>query len=260
MRFPKATWKTRDGRVRLYRGDALEWLPRLPRGSIDAFVTDPPYSSGGMVRGDRTVSTRQKYQSTDVQTEHASFTGDNRDQRGWIAWSAIWLLQCLEVATPGGVACVFSDWRQLPSATDALQAGGWVWRGIVPWDKVNARPMPNRFRSQCEYVVWATNGPRPFATKGAEYHPGILRCIAPKDRVHSTQKPVSILHDLCRISPAGKRIADPFLGSGSTGVAAIQTGRRFVGIEKDHGFFDIAVDRIKAAIRDFDPAPALAAA
>jgi site-specific DNA-methyltransferase (adenine-specific) len=235
------------GLATLYLGDCIEIIPQLER--FDALICDPPYSSGGMVRGDRMGSTRDKYQSSDVQVEHPEFTGDNRDQRGFHAWSALWLMQALDKCAPGGVAALFSDWRQLPTVTDALQSGGWVWRGIVPWDKVMARPMPNRFRAQCEFVAWATNGPRDFSTDGASYHPGILTEKPPTndDRVHSTQKPVGVMRLLSRIAPPGGIVFDPFMGSGTTGVGAIDEGRIFIGIEKDPRIFDIACKRIDQA-------------
>lgn len=235
------------GRATLYLGDCIEIIPTLPQ--IDALICDPPYSSGGMVRGDRMGSTRDKYQSSDVKVEHPEFTGDNRDQRGFLAWSSLWLMLALDRAKPGAVAALFSDWRQLPTVTDALQSGGWVWRGLLPWDKLMARPMPNRFRQQCEFVAWGTNGPRDFSTDNADYHPGILTEKPPTndDRVHSTQKPVGIMRILSRISPKGGIILDPFMGSGTTGVGAIDEGRDFIGIEKDPRIFEIACKRIDAA-------------
>jgi DNA modification methylase len=237
------------GEATLYRADALEILPTL-RG-IDALITDPPYSSGGMVRGDRMMTTRAKYQSTDVEREHADFTGDNRDQRGFVAWSSLWLMYALDALKPGAIAALFSDWRQLPSMTDALQSGGFVWRGIVPWDKVNARPMPNRFRAQCEYVVWGTNGPRDFDMKDATYHPGLLTEKPPAndDREHSTQKPVGIMATLSLVAPRGGIVLDPFMGSGTTGVGCMDTGRRFIGIEKSPVHFATACERIENAQR-----------
>lgn len=229
--------------VTIIHGDCLHSIPSL--ATVDAVITDPPYSSGGMVRGDRMVNTREKYVQTDTETERADFTGDNRDQRGFVAWASLWLSMCMDVTAPGGVCCLFSDWRQLPSMTDALQSGGWVWRGIVPWDKGVSRPMPNRFRAQCEFVAWGTNGPRGFDTEGATYHDGILRAAAPPDRVHMTQKPVSIMARLVEIVREGEAVLDPFMGSGTTGIACIRTGRKFIGIEKDAHYFDVARARLE---------------
>ena len=233
------------GDCTLYLGDCLELISTLQ--VVDCVVSDPPYSSGGMVRGDRMASTRNKYQSTSVDVEHPEFTGDNRDQRGFHAWAALWLLQALSITKPGGVLVLFSDWRQLPTMTDAIQSGGWIWRGIVPWNKINSRPQPNRFRAQCEYAVWGSNGPRDFSTLDASYHPGILTESPPTNgqRQHTTQKPVGIMAELCKIAPLGGTVLDPFMGSGTTAIACIDIGRKFIGIEKDPGYFDLACRRIE---------------
>lgn len=235
-----------DDRIRLYRGDALAVLRDLPTASVDALVTDPPYSSGGMTRGDRTASTRTKYVRSDAQHAIEDFTGDTRDQRAYAYWCALWLAEALRVVRPGGVALLFTDWRQLPSTTDALQAGGWVWRGVVPWAKTNARPQAGRFSAQCEYVVWGSAGAMPV-DYSADVLPGFYYSGAPKDREHQTQKPVDVMRSLVQIVPAGGVILDPFMGAGTTGVAAVTEGRRFVGVELVDGHFDTAQRRIQSS-------------
>ncbi|AVP97896.1 DNA methylase [Ahniella affigens] len=228
----RKTKRVRIGPVTLYRGDSSLLLPEL--GPFDAVVTDPPYSSGGMARSDRVASTSTKYVSSDAAKQYPDFLGDNRDQRSFVMWASVWLGHCLDITKPGGIACVFSDWRQIPAMSDALQVGGWVWRGVVPWDKLNARPQPNRFRAQCEYVLWATNGPRDTSTEGAEYHPGLLSAAPPATscRVHAAQKPVSILRTLCKVAGSGGVVVDPFCGSGQTGIAAAAESQEAVLIEK----------------------------
>lgn len=140
----------------VYQADALAVLRELPSGSVDALITDPPYSSGGQFRSDRTQDVHTKYVQTDSASGHdlSAFSGDNRDQRGYAFWCCLWLGEALRVATPGGVCALFTDWRQLPTTTDALQAGGWVWRGVVPWWKPNGRRVQGRWANSCEYVVW----------------------------------------------------------------------------------------------------------
>lgn len=235
------------GEATLYCGDCLEILPTL--GKVDAVVTDPPYSSGGFTRGDRMVDTAAKYQSTGLSSYLASFAGDNRDQRSWMLWMALWLGEAMKILKGGGMACLFSDWRQLPACTDALQIAGYVWRGIAVWDKVSGRPMPDRFRAQAEYVVWATNGPREFDTKGASYHPGVFSIPAPTgdEREHSTQKPVELMDRIVSIAKPGEVVLDPFMGSGTTGVACARMGRKFIGSELTEHYFDIACRRIETA-------------
>jgi site-specific DNA-methyltransferase (adenine-specific) len=143
--------------------DCLEVLSSL--SGVDAFITDPPYSSGGMVRGDRMAKTSAKYLGAEQQRNelHAEFSGDNRDQRGFEFWATMWASACRNAAKPGALFGAFMDWRQLPVTTDYVQAGGWVWRGVAVWDKTEAaRLQKGRYRNQSEFLVWATNGPREF--------------------------------------------------------------------------------------------------
>jgi site-specific DNA-methyltransferase (adenine-specific) len=239
-----ATWQ-------VIHGDCLEVLRTLPAGSVDAVVTDPPYSSGGQFRGDRTASTASKYLGSYNSTtagELPEVVGDTRDGRSWAWWATMWLTACHAVARPESLCCVFTDWRQLPYLTDAVQAGGWVWRGIGVWDKEHARPMSGRFSHQAEYFVWGTSG-----AIGWDYSRpsvgGVLRhrTPSPKDRQHQTEKPVELIKEMLSLVPEGCTVLDPFCGSGTTGVACMQTGRNFIGIEIDAGYCEIARRRIAEA-------------
>ena len=183
-----------DDRVTLYSGDALAVLADLPAATVDAVVTDPPYSSGGMVRGDRTgQTTKDKYVGTDQVRAGTGggalldCAGDNRDQRAYAYWCALWMGEALRATKPGGTLLVFTDWRQLPSTADAVQAGGWVWRGIIPWVKTSARPQSGRPTNIAEYVLWCSNGPMPV-DYSRPVMPGFHEIAAPRTRVHITQK------------------------------------------------------------------------
>lgn len=236
-----------DESVTLYHGDALATLAGMPSGSVDATICDPPYSSGGMVRSDRSGSTGAKYTRGKVHTR-SDFTGDNRDQRAYAYWSALWMGEALRVTSPGGVILAFTDWRQLPATTDAIQAGGWVWRGIVPWYKPSARPMAGRFSAHCEYVVWGSNGAMPVAFDGSlPTLPGFYQASPPRKREHQTQKPLEVMRELVQICPDGGTILDPFMGSGTTGVAAMLEGRKFIGAEMVEDYQQIAERRIREA-------------
>lgn len=228
----------------LYQGEALALLAELPDGSVDAVIADPPYSSGGSFRGDRTgMSARGKYVQSDAQHDLQDFSGDNRDQRAYAYWTALWLSEALRATKPGGICMVWTDWRQLPTTTDALQAGGWVWRGVVPWSKPAPRPQMGRFSSACEYVVWGSAGPM-----GAGFDigclPGFYHAKSPRDREHITQKPLEVMRGLVKICPEGGVVLDPFAGSGTTGVAAVAEGRRFIGFEMSAHYADIATHRL----------------
>jgi site-specific DNA-methyltransferase (adenine-specific) len=246
-----------DDRATLYRGESLGILRSLPDASVDAVITDPPYSSGGLMRGDRTVSSAEKYRgwSHDPDATHkpaatfAEFVGDNRDQRTHAFWSEMWLHEALRVTRPGGVLMCFTDWRQLPLMSDLIQMVGWVWRGIVVWDKGVARPVKGRFRNHIEYVLWGSCGPLPDADENPVYLSSVFRHNPPSgDRVHVTEKPLGLMRELIRIVPPGRSILDPFMGSGTTGVAALGEGRSFVGIELTDHYYRLAEDRLRAAL------------
>lgn len=228
----------------LYLGDSLAILPTLP--PVDNITTDPPYSSGGAMRGDRTGQASAKYLSSDSkQADYLpQFAGDNKDQRGYLMWSALWMGAALDIAKPGCVLSCFTDWRQWTPTTDAMQAGGWIWRGAVPWLKVNARPQRGRFSAAAEYVVWGSAGP--MADDGP-CHAGHFTADSPRNREHITQKPLDLVRMLVAIAPPDGLVLDPFCGSGTTGVAALLDGRRFIGIERTKEYADIAARRLSEA-------------
>ncbi len=232
----------------LLRGEALAVLAALPNASVDAILTDPPYSSGGFTRGDRQEPVRKKYVQTGTKVRRPDFAGDGRDQRSFRYWCALWMAECLRVAKPGAPICVFTDWRQLPSTSDAIQAGGWVWRGIVVWDKTEAaRPHIGRFASQCEYVVWGSAGALPERAEVGVLRGVIREPVHPRDKHHLTGKPTAVMQALARVCVPGGIVLDPFAGSGTTGVGALLQGRRFVGIELAAEYAAIARERLAAS-------------
>jgi site-specific DNA-methyltransferase (adenine-specific) len=236
----------------LHEGDALTTLDQIPADSIDAVIADPPYNSGGRTTTERTTQTaRGKYVTGrvgDVKTELPDFAGDNRDQRGYLAWLTLILAKCLRATRLGGAALVFTDWRQLPTTTDALQAAGWTWRGIAVWHKPIARPQRGRLKQDCEFIVWGSNGPM-RAEDNPVYLPGHFEGSQPRgaERQHITQKPLDMMRQLVRIVPPGGTVLDPFTGSGTTGVAALTEGRQFVGCEITSTYAAVARERLARA-------------
>ena len=238
------------------QGDALASLARMPAASVAAVITDPPYGSGGPHSSDQARSPRTKYFQNDRKTADAlvDLGGDGRDQRSWTYWSTLWLAEALRVTVPGGVLAMTCDWRQLPAATDALQAGGWIWRGVATWIKPNPRPQRGRFDNPGEYVVWGIHGPRALTGRRL---PGNYLASAPRVRWHGTEKPLALMRGLVRIAEPGAVVLDPFAGSGSTGVAALLEGRRFLGIEAHPYYQQTAARRLaviaEALARGIDP-------
>ena len=213
--------------VELHLGDCLEILPTLEAGSVDAVVTDPPYGNGykarilGMNehRANRTI-----YEGTGI---------DNNNKRIDISF----LLVCApKVVIWGGN--YYAD--QLP-----------ITQSWIIWDK---RGHPDFYGknsfADCE-MAWTNLG---FpARMYKQIWNGIIRegeefARSGTGRVHPNQKPVRLIRwilELC--TNPGDLILDPFMGSGTTGVACVQTGRRFIGIEIDPKYYAIAEKRIKEA-------------
>ncbi len=235
------------GNATLYLGDCLEILPTLDR--FDALITDPPYSSGGQFRGDRTQKTSLKYVNSDSDaTCRDEFAGDNRDQRAFLTWMTMWMGRGLQSAKPGATCCIFTDWRQLPTMTDAIQCGGWVWRNLVTWWKPGVRMQRGRFSASSEYIIYGSHG----VPADGEKSPQNVLTFQPVDgesKEHIAEKPVALLEVLVGITPAGATVVDPFMGSGTTGVACSNLGRKFIGIEIEPRYFDIACERIENAQR-----------
>jgi site-specific DNA-methyltransferase (adenine-specific) len=233
----------KDDFCEAYLGDCRRIVPDLD-GVFDMVLTDPPYSSGGQFRGDRCVgSTRSKYQSSKTLKRYPEFTGDTMDQRAYAAWTEQWASICRAKLKPGGLFACFSDWRQLPTLTDALQMAGLTWRGIAVWDKTPAtRPVLGRPRAQCEHIAWGTNGPHKPNGKPI---PGCFTYSVFKEpKRHMTEKPVAVCDWLLGLCPEGGRVLDPFMGSGTTLKAARDRGIHAVGIEMQPEIFDIAVERL----------------
>lgn len=228
-----------DEQVTLYHGDCFDLLHDL--SGIGAVVTDPPYSSGGAFRGDRAMSTTAKYVNSDTAAYRPEFAGDNRDQRGFMAWSTMWLNAARQASEPGAVLVSFIDWRNLPVLTDSVQAGGWVWRNLGTWWKPGVRMQKGRFSSSAEYIIYATNGP---VLDGAGSPQNVVSCKVDGDRDHIAQKPESVMQWTLQVVPPGAVVLDPFAGSGTTLVAAKHAGFRAVGIEVDERYCEITATRL----------------
>ena len=205
-------------------GDCLEVLPTLDRASIAAVVTDPPY---GIAL--QTNYASRKRAALAACNDFPPITGDNKpfDPRSLLAFPVVVLFG----------ANYYAD--KLPPS------GGWV-----VWDKLNGlnskRDWVFNDNSDCE-LIWTNKGNAarliPHRWMGA-----MKESESNERRVHPTQKPVALMAVLIeRYTQPGDLILDPLCGSGTTGVACVQTGRRFIGIEIDPGYADIARARIAKA-------------
>ena len=232
----------------IIHGDLLRVLPAFPGSPFGGIICDPPYSSGAADQNSKQKATSQKYCSAKSNNPLPDFEGDAKDQR---SWTPGWRSGCVRRGAyqkEGAPICMFIDWRQLPSMTDALQWAGWIWRGVLVWDKTNSRPQRGRFRQQTEFIVWGSNGHMPSDRK-APVLPGVLRQSMPSlpKRIHQTEKPLGVMREIVRIVEPGGIILDPFAGAGTTVVAAKLEGYPSVGVELSEHYANAARERVNAA-------------
>lgn len=203
-----------------------------------------------------------KYRTSDAGevSETDTFEGDNRDQRAFAHWCALWLTEARRVVADGGVVAVATDWRQLPTVCDAIQIGGFVWRGILVWTKKNAtRPQRGRFRADAEFFVWGSAGALPM---DGPVLPGTVDTFAAAEvscspvagarRLHLTEKPAEVMEAVLGIVRPGRLVIDPFAGSGSTGVACLRLGLPFAGCELKASNVEIIRRRLEAEAAGVD--------
>ena len=225
----------------LYHGDCLEVLPTLRAGSVGAVIADPPYASGG----------RQQANARNIilknDDEHRSvdewFLTDNMGSDTYVRWMRQIARECLRVSVLGAHAYVFTDWRQYTNLVTAWESVGWTLRSVVVWDKARGGAMGSFWRNNHEWIaVFAKGAPSPLPN-GSFFN--TWTGAKPQGDVHPTVKPLGLLRYL--ISATRDTVLDPFMGSGTTGVACAVEGRDFIGVELDENYFKIAEKRIANA-------------
>lgn len=211
-----------------------EVLQGLRHGSFDACVTDPPYLMGS-------ASTRQ---GKGVRSKIGDWSNAS-------VWYAAWLRGIWErLADPGSV-WICGNWRSMPSlvmACDEVQANI---SSVVIWDKewIGVGPLDG-LRQRYELVFQIGKGT--FAVENRS-EPDIWPVMWASQRPsgHDAEKPVALMERAVAVAKA-QSVLDPFMGSGTTGVACVRLGRRFIGIEIEPKYFDISCKRIEAATKQPD--------
>lgn len=225
----KPTWQTDDGQVQLYLGDCLAVLPTLEAGSVDAVVTDPPYFLPALHYSTRKNFPRSlsdlgilEYYFRSVFDEFARAT----------ALHAVWYIFCDGQSYPAFYATCYPHARRL-----------------VPliWDKETSINGYS-WRHQHELILFCERDESPAVPTG-DGDVLRLRAVPVDDRKHPAEKPVALLERLVKKSTTSTQLVlDPFMGSAATGAACMRLERPFIGIEKDPGYFEIAVKRIQAEL------------
>ena len=228
-------------------GDALDFIECLPDRFVPVWIADPPYASGGATTTSRRAPPGAKYGLVVGQ----SFEGDNRDARSFALWATEWMRAAWRKTRPdGGLIFVHTDWRQIPAVSDALQSAGWIWRGLITWDKNGAgRGLRWGFRSTAEFVVWGSRGLPPESETWPTAKAGVFRVSGVRGRSHMTEKPAALLAEFIQQVPPGRGpVVDPFMGSGSTLAAAAALHRPALGCDINPAFCRLAAERLGMAL------------
>ena len=218
--------------IDLRQGDCLELMKDIPDKSIDMIITDPPYSTPvitGFGRKQVKNVADLSIQETYMKTLKSEFE---------------------RILKPEAPVFIFCDDRYYPSIYRAF----YDWKNVqmLIWDKGKIG-MGKPFRKRHELLIYANRESIDYyRTENITHYPTVLNysVVSEHERVHPAQKPVKLLQDLIiGFSKDGDTILDCFMGSGSTGVACINTNRNFIGIELDEKYFNIAKERINNVVR-----------
>jgi site-specific DNA-methyltransferase (adenine-specific) len=133
------------------------------------------------------------------------------------------------------------------------ETSNWLVHNVIVWDKGHFG-MGGVFRNQHEFIVVASKGSPPFVNR--HNVPNVIQADRPDNSFHPTPKPIGLMAEVIdTLTPPGGLVLDPFAGSSSTGVAAQQVGREYVGIEISEGFAELGRQRLQQAALPLEPEP-----
>jgi modification methylase len=247
----------------ILQGNCVEIMKSLPKGSVDLIFADPPYNlqlNGNLHRPNNSLvdAVDDEWDHFDSLKDYDKFTRD-------------WLSAARDTLKPDGAIWVIGSYHNIFRVGAILQdLGFWILNDIV-WRKAN--PMPNfrgrRFTNAHETMIWASKSPdsryrfnydsmkalnEDLQMRSDWYLPLCTGGERLKDdeghKAHPTQKPESLLYRvLMASSNPGDIILDPFFGTGTTGAVAKKLDRRYIGIERESSYIQIAEDRLKKIVR-----------
>ena len=213
--------------IDLKHGDCLELMKEITSGSVDMVLTDPPY---GM-----------NFQSNQRKNKHEVIENDNN-----LEWIFDFVSESYRVSSDNSAHYVFCSWHNVDIFKQELQKKFKI-KNILTWVKNNTSmgDLKGDFAPRTEFILFFHKG-RQLIRGGRDSN--VLEFRRTKNEYHPTQKPVDMLEYMIeKFSDVDSLILDPFMGSGSTGVACVNTNRKFIGIEKYDKYFEIAEKRIKDA-------------
>lgn len=231
-------------RYGLHKDNCLDIMDKMIEEGIkvDAIITDPPYM----------IAKKNNFHTMGRSGIDFGEWDKNVDLFSWLD-------RIPKLLNKDGSVVIFNDWKNLGDIARYCESLGLEIKDFLRWEKSN--PMPRnrdrRYITDYECAIWLVNKKakwvfnrldekyqRPKFTHGV---------VGGKEKTcHTTQKPVSLMEEIIKIhTNEGDVILDCFMGSGSTGVACMNTGRRFIGIELNEDYFDIAKNRIEESLHKF---------
>jgi DNA modification methylase len=237
MREPDAILD--NGNIKLFCGDCLEILPTLEAGSVDVWITSPPYNLGN----DHHTGNKRTQAYGDSLPEHIY----QASQRC--------LLYLMFRASSENSHCFYNHKNRIRGG---LQISPYEWLGHSAWTIKQELVWRNRsqnfdkirFYPHTERIWWLAKSPDCKIQNTINAHDTFEWNPVGTSGEHKRAYPVEFPLNMIACVPDANLVADPFMGSGTTGVACVKTRRKFIGIELDRGYFDIAVKRIEKALAE----------
>lgn len=220
-----------EAEVLVMQGDCLELLKDIPDGSVDMVLTDPPYGID--------------YQSQRKKNKADWTPKIKNDKRPFTDFLPL----IKRILSPNGCVMVFTRWDVQQHFIDRMNESDLRVKNVLIWDKEihGMGDLKRAFASRYESIIFHSE--RGFEFNGKRPQ-DIIKCrrVLPNELKHPNEKPVGLMEELiCKCTHEGSVVLDPFMGSGSTGVACVNTGRKFIGMELDPGYFEMAKQRIEEA-------------
>ena len=220
---------------KLYQGDCLEVMKDIKDGSVDLVVTDPPYKTitGGDSNGANSKRPKGMLQGNRKLFKHQSIKISS------------WMPEIYRVLKEGSHCYIFTNSLNLQEMLNEATKIGFKLHNLLVWEKNNCTPS-QYYMKNCEYVLFLRKGKAKWInnigdSKTVHKFNNIIG-----NKLHPTEKPVDLLeYYLLNSSEPNDIVFDPFMGSGSMGEAAIKNNRKFIGIELDKKYFEIAENRIR---------------
>ena len=222
--------------INLMKGDCLELMKTIPDESVDLCVSDIPYKLTGGGKGDGINSKRPK-----------GILVDN-SQLMSVPKFKDWLPELYRVMKLGSHIYLMCNFKNLKDLMNQTNDVGFKHINLLVWEKNNCTPS-QFYMKNCEYVLFLRKGSSKYINNIGESKTVHKFNNIIGNKVHPTEKPVDLMTFYVENSSnIGDTVLDMFMGSGTTGVACVNTNRKFIGIELDDKYFDIAEKRIQETI------------